>query len=451
MKKVMVVMGLFLSVAQAFAWNTYNYNDYQVNSYDDYRICAIALTRELRIGSENSEVLTLQDFLHDSGYLYASPNGYFGKATREAVMLFQADHGISRTGVVGPSTRQAINDEICSVYDTYTYSSTYSSRVGLAPVAPTTQIPTTYVSSADPFATTITPTYNTLPVPTFVQQAVQPVITAPVSTIVPSIPAASTQIQATTIVNNPASGYTYGIIPQTASIVIASPVMNAVYNEGETINLIWSAKNLNATAYQIFLENTVTSQSKLVTTVTGNSAAIFLSKELLDAVCVGVCNNNQQGSFKVVIATPITDIAGNTSLFKAGISPITINRPYANFGTVSLTTSKTPVNSNEVFKLYTNIPTGASWNANLYGQYSFRIRAVCPSGVSVSIAGTPCGQEFSLPFTPTALQQEIPAVITNTTWYGQDVTFELIVTNTLGQVIGTSQAIVRVNPMPFSW
>jgi hypothetical protein len=98
-----------------------------------------------------------------------------------------------------------------------------------------------------------------------------------------------------------------------------------------------------------------------------------------------------------------------------------------------------------------NIPTGASWNANIYGQYSIRIRATCPNGIYVRVGGTPCGQDFILPYAPTYLQQEIPTVITNPTWYRQDVTFTLTVTDLAGRTIGQAQTVVSGNAAPLNW
>jgi peptidoglycan hydrolase-like protein with peptidoglycan-binding domain len=63
------------------------------------------LTKSLAKGSENSEVLKLQQFLFDKGYLTATPNGYFGGMTMSAVKKFQAANGLSQVGSVGPGTR----------------------------------------------------------------------------------------------------------------------------------------------------------------------------------------------------------------------------------------------------------------------------------------------------------------------------------------------------------
>lgn len=67
------------------------------------------LTKDLKKGNENSEVLELQNFLFSKKYLIAKPNGYFGPATQAAVQAFQKANKISQTGTIGPVTRAKIN------------------------------------------------------------------------------------------------------------------------------------------------------------------------------------------------------------------------------------------------------------------------------------------------------------------------------------------------------
>lgn len=73
------------------------------------------LTRSLSKGSENNEVLALQQFLFDGGFLAVKPNGYFGENTRKAVILFQKRQKISMTGTVGPLTRAKIQEMSCMI------------------------------------------------------------------------------------------------------------------------------------------------------------------------------------------------------------------------------------------------------------------------------------------------------------------------------------------------
>ena len=60
-------------------------------------------------GSAGSDVTELQKMLAQEGFLKAAPNGYYGAQTKAAVLKFQAAHGMSQLGVVGPSTRSALN------------------------------------------------------------------------------------------------------------------------------------------------------------------------------------------------------------------------------------------------------------------------------------------------------------------------------------------------------
>lgn len=63
----------------------------------------------LFLGSSGVDVTALQNFLVQSGYLTATPNGYFGYQTQSAVKKFQIAKGISAVGSVGPQTRATLN------------------------------------------------------------------------------------------------------------------------------------------------------------------------------------------------------------------------------------------------------------------------------------------------------------------------------------------------------
>lgn len=465
MKKIIILLGFLgiLGTSTTAVFAGY-FNTTPVNR------CDTQITRTLQVGSENNDVLVLQNMLSRAGYLYATPNGYFGQGTKSAVKQFQIANGISATGMVGEATRNAVNERLCDYdvradsysYDSYNYgnynSGYYGNNSGI-----------TYVDQYDPYARVISPQVTT-PVIYANPQAdnlsfssvlnnssyYSPVgYQSVVGTAIPAnvlIPATTqNQIQSTGLTYNPSTGYAYGVVPQPGTLTITSPTSNAYYNEGDTVYLSWTTSNLNITQVQVLLENGSTGQSKQVAVTSGNNFSFVLTKEILDAVCAGACDNNQQGSFKIVIATPMADIAGNVSNFRAAVAPVTIKRPYYGYANVTISASKTPVNSGELFKLYVNIPTGASWNSNLYGNYSVKIRATCPSSVSVTIAGVSCGQDFVIPLAPVAFQNEIPTTITNSSWYRQDVMFEIVVSNLRGEVIGTSKTTVVANPAPFSW
>ena len=435
MKKIIAIVGFFgffaaqTTLASAAYFNT-----------TPLPRCEINITKTLQIGSENSDVTILQRLLVNSGYLHTSPNGYFGRQTASAVRMFQIDNGIASTGTVGASTRNAVNERLCDTDLIGSNSSYYQENYY------TTGI--TNVAQNDPFVTVISP------------QVVSPTIYATpqntaslMGTSYPS-PAStsqsSSQIASTGIVYNPSTGYTYGIVPQSGSVTVGSPVANSVYQEGDTVYVAWTTRNIQTSPYSILLESSITGQSKLVAVVGGTSYSFVLTKELLDSVCSGTCNNNQQGSFRVVVTMPTTDIAGITSTLRAAIAPITIKRPLS-LGLITITSSKTPVSSGEIFKLYVNVPMVTGGTNTTSSNYSVRIKSICPPSVSASIAGVPCGQEFILPTVITATQQEIPAMITNGTWYKQDVTFQINVVNLLGQTVGTAETKVTANAAPFSW
>ena len=73
----------------------------------------VDLKSGLARGMETSNVLKLQTFLFEKGYLKAKPNGYFGGGTVAAVKAYQKSIGFEQAGSVGPGTRAAIKKETC--------------------------------------------------------------------------------------------------------------------------------------------------------------------------------------------------------------------------------------------------------------------------------------------------------------------------------------------------
>ena len=65
-------------------------------------------TQKLRTGDRGNAVQDLQSALNDNG-ASLSEDGVFGKRTLSAVRSYQADHGLSVDGVVGPKTRASLN------------------------------------------------------------------------------------------------------------------------------------------------------------------------------------------------------------------------------------------------------------------------------------------------------------------------------------------------------
>src|SRR3989344_696470 len=69
------------------------------------------LTKTLQLGSTDPEVITLQQFLIERGYLVVPlgiPLGYFGALTTDAVSKFQKIAGLDQVGIVGTRKRDAI-------------------------------------------------------------------------------------------------------------------------------------------------------------------------------------------------------------------------------------------------------------------------------------------------------------------------------------------------------
>lgn len=69
--------------------------------------------KPLGLGMETSNVRAIQERLKTLKYLSATPNGYYGKGTTNAVKAFQKDKKIPTTGTVGLKTLQALNS-LCS-------------------------------------------------------------------------------------------------------------------------------------------------------------------------------------------------------------------------------------------------------------------------------------------------------------------------------------------------
>jgi peptidoglycan hydrolase-like protein with peptidoglycan-binding domain len=390
-------------------------------------------------------VYTLQQALVNFGFLNASPNGYFGVQTASAVRAFQVDNGIRANGIVGPATRDAINEGLCD--NSATGFTQVDSTVSYDQYDPNARVITPDSSHPTVYATPQNLTHSF--VNSSVSQSGPVLVSEGVSSSI------SSQVAGAGIVYNPSTGYTIGITPRSGSITVTSPVANAVYQEGDTVYVQFGTYNLQSAPYSILLESGISGQSKTVAIISNTSYSFVLTKELLDSVCSGACNNTQQGSFKVVVTTPTIDIAGNTTTLRAAVAPITVNR-VPTYGQVSISASKTPVTSGEIFKLYVNLPSVVSGNTTNYNgyisnAYTVTLQAVCVPGVTASIAGTPCGQDFTLPFTTQTFQQEVPAMITNTSWYKQNVTFRITVKNMLGQIVGTGETSVAVNASAFTW
>ncbi|MBS4538765.1 peptidoglycan-binding protein [Clostridium sp. D2Q-11] len=73
----------------------------------------------LRLGSTGNDVKLLQSVLSKVGYDPGPIDGVFGDATRQAVIEFQRDNGLTVDGIVGPNTWNLL-ERFIEGYDTYT-------------------------------------------------------------------------------------------------------------------------------------------------------------------------------------------------------------------------------------------------------------------------------------------------------------------------------------------
>jgi peptidoglycan hydrolase-like protein with peptidoglycan-binding domain len=66
------------------------------------------IVNNLSVGSQGEEVRELQTKLIGLGYLTTTATGYFGQATKNAVIQYQKDNTITSSGYVGPITRASL-------------------------------------------------------------------------------------------------------------------------------------------------------------------------------------------------------------------------------------------------------------------------------------------------------------------------------------------------------
>ncbi len=124
-------------------------------------LTCVDLQNNLIKGKETSEVLSLQNFLAQKGFLTAKPNGYFGVGTLAAVKKYQQSIGLSRSGQVFPLTRAAIKKETCGSSASLPVSNTgtqNTSTVSTVDITPT--LAGTYAVGINPYGIAITPSTN---------------------------------------------------------------------------------------------------------------------------------------------------------------------------------------------------------------------------------------------------------------------------------------------------
>jgi peptidoglycan hydrolase-like protein with peptidoglycan-binding domain len=73
-----------------------------------------SIDNNLKYGNKGPQVIELQEFLIDKGFLQGSATGNFYSLTLKAVKAFQSANSIPTTGYVGILTRTAINTDLAS-------------------------------------------------------------------------------------------------------------------------------------------------------------------------------------------------------------------------------------------------------------------------------------------------------------------------------------------------
>lgn len=104
----------------------------------------------LRSGAQGEAVWQLQERLQALGYLTGSVDGQFGPATKEAVQLFQRQHGLTADGIVGEDTRELLYSDSAQPYATPTPAPTQAAQVTEAPAADDMILLTAEVENAIP-------------------------------------------------------------------------------------------------------------------------------------------------------------------------------------------------------------------------------------------------------------------------------------------------------------
>jgi len=123
--------------------------------------------QDLTLGSKGADVIALQQFLINKGYLtgVSSPTGYFGTLTQKALAAYQSANGISpAAGYFGPKTRAFLNSMSVSSGTTTTTTTT----TGGLPAGCTSTSgysPTTGQSCSASTTTTTTGTQSTVVAP----------------------------------------------------------------------------------------------------------------------------------------------------------------------------------------------------------------------------------------------------------------------------------------------
>ncbi|MBR7132400.1 MAG: spore cortex-lytic enzyme [Clostridia bacterium] len=73
-----------------------------------FSLCSLCVSALSKIGSRSQEVRDIQTVLQQKGYYSGSIDGIFGTKTKNAVIAFQRDNGLTADGIAGPKTLKAL-------------------------------------------------------------------------------------------------------------------------------------------------------------------------------------------------------------------------------------------------------------------------------------------------------------------------------------------------------
>lgn len=73
-----------------------------------FSICGVCVSALSKIGSRSQEVRDIQTVLQQKGYYNGGIDGIFGTKTKNAVIAFQRDNGLTADGIAGPKTLKAL-------------------------------------------------------------------------------------------------------------------------------------------------------------------------------------------------------------------------------------------------------------------------------------------------------------------------------------------------------
>lgn len=328
--------------------------------------CTIPSGTLLQKGSKdakNKYVMRLQDFLHKSGYLKATPNGFFGAGTYAGVRAFQKEYGYMVTGIVGPYSLAKVNELSCGMANTLeNYSVSKASPVKTVTKKVTTAIVTT------PPAEAVDSTSNSLDRPVIISFSMIPT-------------SAGDQVYDAKIIN-----------ADSISIKATCPVG------------IIEVKNLvGLTKEKIADSDSVCRNEKYLLLNDANQALVLERKQ---SQLVFTDREGQPSWFSFdSSSTPVTNLVPYT--IKACLKNVCVQRSY----TAKVSDSYKKVVATELSLSGVKVDSAKNLFLNAYNVNTVTVKAGCPyntqavdsTGVILSDAASPCNVEKSILSSPTTL------------------------------------------------